>query len=116
MQTRLEEALHRGGGLYTPLDVIDAIETGAMQAFHCERGFVVTEIRVFPRKKVLHLVAACGELDAVLELQDQVVAFARENECDLVSAVGRRGWLREPRNGRGGWREAGAFFIWTLEG
>jgi hypothetical protein len=115
MRTRLEEALDRGGGLYGPLDVIEAVRGGQMQAFHCERGFVVSEIRVFPRKRVLHLIAVCGELDAVLELQPQVVAFAREHGCDMVTAVGRRGWLREPRNDRGEWKEAGAFFVWALE-
>lgn len=92
LRRRVAEALEQGGGIFTPADVRDAIQDGRMQAWTKNDSLVVTEVLAFPRKRILHIVFAVGELDDVLALQPQFEAFGREHDCDKVVMEGRAGW------------------------
>ena len=55
IQDWIEAALEYSGGTHVYQDIVDAIGEGRMQLWLGERGCAVTEIVVFPRKKVLHV-------------------------------------------------------------
>ena len=45
-----------------------------MQLWQGPRGCIVTEIVVYPRKKVLNLFLAGGELDQIVDMNDDITA------------------------------------------
>jgi hypothetical protein len=114
MRDRFEKALALAGDVHSFQDILDDLKSGAKQAFWSDRAFVVTEIGVFPRKKILNLVYLAGEMDDVLALQPQIEAFGKEHGCSFMTAVGRPGWLRVlPQRG---WRHTASVFMWPLGG
>lgn len=89
---QFRKALALMGGTHTLEDVLEMISTGAMQSHVYKRSWAITQIFEFPQKKVCEIFLAMGELDELLELHDQIVAFATAQECDLLRAIGRPGW------------------------
>lgn len=114
MRARFQKALDLGSNVYELEDIAAAVKSGAMQTFSNEDAFVVTQIGVFPRKKVLNILLLAGELDAVLALQPEIEAFGRQHGCELMTAMGRPGWQKIlPKLG---WRHTASLFTWDLGG
>lgn len=115
MNARLRKALAIGGDVYDVADIIEAIRDGRMQCFsRGDTAFVVTEVGVFPRKKVLNVVALCGKLEDVMSMHDELLDFAREQGCEFVSSFGRPGWAKVlPKYG---WRRTGVVHAYDLRG
>lgn len=90
----LEEALAYGGGTHTILDVLDQIQRGEAQIWANEEACIITEVHAYPRAKVLHFWLTTGALDAVLALEDEALAWGREQGCTSATLAGRRGWER----------------------
>ena len=51
----IEAALEYTGGTHNWEDVVESIAKGTMQLWAAPRGCIVTEIVVYPRKKVLNI-------------------------------------------------------------
>jgi hypothetical protein len=98
---KLERALKQGGDLYSLSDILDAIAEGRMQSWVEGQSWVVTQIAIYPRRRVLEVVAAIGDLKDCRILHDKILWFAEEMGLGLVSAYGRLGWAREAT--RHGW-------------
>jgi len=90
----LEAALELSGGTHTLDDVVQAIIKGEMQFWPAPKGCAVTEIVNYPRKKVLHIFLAGGEMEQIIDMDDSAVEFAKMNGCTGMSIAGRRGWKR----------------------
>lgn len=90
----LEAALEHTGGTHTLDDVVQAIAEGTMQFWPAPRGCAVTELISFPKKKVLHIFLAGGEMDQIIDMDSSAVEFARMNGCTGMSIAGRKGWSR----------------------
>ena len=88
----LEEALRRGGDTHTVEDVLDQLSMGEARLFENEDALIVVEIHDSPCKRVLHFWLATGELEAVVELSREVLAWAKEWGCKEATLAGRRGW------------------------
>lgn len=93
MMRRFEEGLRRGGGLYTPQDIIDACRDGEMQMWTHEDSFAVTQIVNFPRKRILNVVLVVGHMKDLDSIWPNVLQFAQDVAVDFVRAVGRPGWI-----------------------
>ena len=70
---------------------------------HCKRhdatlgsakGCIVTEIVIYPRKKVLNIFLAGGELDQILDMDHDVKNWAKEHGCTAATMSGRIGWKK----------------------
>ena len=74
-----------------------------MQLWPAPRGCIVTEIVVYPRKKVLNLFLAGGELDQLVDMNNDITAWAMKNKCAAGTMSGRIGWKKvlEPL----GWKQ-----------
>ena len=90
---KLEKLLARMGGLYTVGDILERIGSGRMQSFTHGESWVVTQIGVFPQKRVLEIIAAVGDIDELRILHDKVLNFALEMEIPVIQAYGRLGWV-----------------------
>ena len=90
----IEAALEHGGSTHTFEDVARMIYEGRLQIWPAERGCAVTEIIVYPRKKVLHCFLAGGELDQILDMIDSAIAWGKTQGCESLTLSGRLGWQR----------------------
>ena len=99
---KLQRALDAQGGLWTLSDILERVADGRMQSFVRNNSWIVTQISVFPRRRLLDIIAAVGDLHDCRILHGQILAFANEMNVDLVAAYGRRGWARDAD--RNGWK------------
>ena len=90
----IEAALNYSGGTHEFIDIVNGVLSGTMQLWAGERGCAVTEITVYPRKKILHVFLAGGDMEQILDFQESAAEFARINKCDSMTIAGRRGWTR----------------------
>jgi hypothetical protein len=93
-RARLAEALERAGDLYSIDDILERIADGRMQAHVSRETICVTEISVYPKRRVLTIILLAGDLADGEDLHEQVLAFARRLQCDAIVAQGRYGWAR----------------------
>lgn len=102
-QPYIKAALKYTKGTHTIRDIWDGIVTGNFQLWPGEKSAVVTEIQIFPAKKVMHIFLAGGDLDELLEMERSVRAFAVTIGCNSMSISGRRGWVKIFKGD--GWQE-----------
>ena len=69
-----------------------------MQLWSGERGCAVTEILVYPNKKILHVFLAGGAkghgIDQITDMHDSAVEFAKRENCQGMTVSGRAGWKK----------------------
>jgi hypothetical protein len=90
----IEDALKYSAGTHDIVDVLDAVATNRMQLWPGEQSAVVTEIMVYPRKKMLHVSLAGGNLKEISVMAPSIIDFAKHIEADGITIAGRRGWER----------------------
>ena len=90
----IEAALEYSGGTHDFMDVVDGVFAGRYQLWPAPRGCLVTEIVQYPKKKVLHIFLAGGEMDQLLDMYDDVSEFGRSQGCVRMTLAGRPGWKR----------------------
>lgn len=110
-QRRVEEMLEAFGGLYDFHDILHAIQDGEMQSFTDGVTWIVTRIANYPRKKVLEILVAVGDYQGVLSLQPEVVAFAKEQQCDILWTIARVGWEGKMTPG---WERSASVYVRAL--
>jgi hypothetical protein len=97
---KLERALDFQGGLYALTDILERCSDGRMQSWVQSNSWAVTQISIYPRRRMLEIVAAVGDLGDLRILHGRILKFANQMDVDLVAAYGRRGWTRDAdRNG-----------------
>lgn len=107
-KARLDKMLEDSGGLYVFEDIVGMIHTGQMQSFADGDNWVVTQVNKFPQKTVLDVVLVIGELDAILKMEDRLVAYKEEVGADVIIATGRLGWSKaHPEN----WKPVSVNFV-----
>jgi hypothetical protein len=100
----IEAALEYSGGTHEWSDIVEGIHSLRYQFWPAERGCAVTEIIMFPKKKIFHVFLAGGEMDQIVDMNDSAAQFAKAQGCDGMSIAGRKGWSRVLKNE--GWTES----------
>ena len=90
----IEAALEYSGGTHSYDDIMAGIESGHMQLWPAKKACAITEIVVYPQKKVLHVFLAAGDLDQIVDMIDAGAAWGIGQGCQMMTMNGRRGWLR----------------------
>lgn len=98
----IEAALEYSGGTHDFYDVAEAIAEGRMQLWPATLGCGVTEIVVYPKKKVLHVFLAGGDMNQLTDMIDAAAAWGKAQGCNGMTMAGRKGWERVLA--RHGWR------------
>jgi hypothetical protein len=99
----IESALAYSGGTHEYKDIVDGVLSGHMQLWSGDSGCAVTEITVYPSRKILHVFLAGGDMDQILDFEESAIKFAKMNGCDAMTLAGRKGWARVHRDR--GWKE-----------
>lgn len=90
-----DKALALGGHTHTRQDIAEGVASGRFQYWGDDECCLVTEIIEYPRKRVLHLFIAAGNLNRLLEQYlPAVKQFAKDNGCSALTSVSRKGFLK----------------------
>ena len=90
----IQSALDKGGNTHDFKDIVDGVLSGHMQLWPGEKGCGVTEIVVYPKKKVLHVFLAGGEMKTILEMEKDAIKWGKSQGCEAASISGRIGWKK----------------------
>ena len=110
---KLAKALERAGDLYSLDDILERIADGRMQAHVSRETIAVTEISVYPKRRVLTIILLAGDLADGENLHEQVFQFARKLECDAIVAQGRYGWAHLAKSH--GWKTVSSNLVFRKE-
>lgn len=99
----IQAALEYTKGTHTIRDIWKGIVDGRFFFWPGKESAIITDIEVYPQRRVMHIFLAGGDLDELLEMEKSVEAFARDIHCNSLSISGRRGWLRVFKDD--GWQE-----------
>tara|TARA_R110002153_G_scaffold53747_1_gene149613 strand:- start:732 stop:1088 length:357 start_codon:yes stop_codon:yes gene_type:complete len=90
----LEGALEYSGGTHIWQDIVDNVVTGKMQLWFGEKSSAITEILCYPRKKVLHVFLAGGDMNELIDMIEDASNWGRTQGCNAITMSGRKGWQR----------------------
>ena len=90
----IEAALEYSGGTHNFDDVVEGLKSGVLQLWPTPRGCIVTEIVLYPRKRVLNVFLGGGELDQILDMHTDVIEWAKAQGCTALTMSGRAGWKK----------------------
>ena len=99
---QINDALQYAEGTHTFDDVAAMIMNGRLVFIPMEDAFYVVEVVEYPRKKVLNIFLAGGELRTVLTSVKEIEHVAKNAGCSAVTLSGRRGWEKYAKEC--GWR------------
>ena len=94
IQIHIENALEYNANTLILQDIVDQIATGDMHLWAGKDSAIITQIVIFPRRKVLHVPFAGGNLAEIEEMSPFIIDFAKRLGCDMISIAGRKGWER----------------------
>lgn len=75
-------------------DVIGCLQRGEMQSFYNDRAVILTTIVQAPQKKYVEFFMSAGDMDALLELYEEVKLWAMDQGADFGRAYVRPGFER----------------------
>lgn len=88
-------AIATGPGVETIEDVERLIASGRYQFWAGRNAAAVTEVIEFQRRKILTVIHGGGDLGELLdEIEPALCEYAREQGCDGIMGLGRKGWER----------------------
>lgn len=96
LRPHIDAALEYSGEMptHTFNDIVDGIEAKKFQAWPGMRSILISEILAYPRKKGVHIFLAGGDLDELIDMQEDVATWAKAIGADHLSLCGRRGWKK----------------------
>lgn len=104
----IEAALGYSGGTHDFGDIVTGLERGVLQLWPTPKGCIVTEIVVYPKKRVLNVFLGGGELEQIMDMHGDVIEWAKAQGCSALTMSGRLGW-KKPLEARG-WRHQHASY------
>lgn len=93
-QKQIEAALKYSGGTHLFEDVAAAVAAGDMQLWANGDTVAITEVLMYPRKKVLHVFLGSGSREGLFEMIDGAWDWAQGIGCTAMTLAGRKGWLK----------------------
>jgi hypothetical protein len=107
---KLNRVLARMGGIYTAADILEKVGLGTMQMFAEGDSIAITQISVYPQKRVLDIIAVVGSIKDLRILHDRILTFAAEVGVDVIQAYGRGGWMADAL--KRGWTVKARSFVY----
>lgn len=88
----IENALAYSGGTHNFDDICLGVLSGNLQLWPTENSCMVTEVVVYPRKKVFHVFLAGGTLQELIDFHEPAIEWAKAQGCSGMTLSGRFGW------------------------
>jgi hypothetical protein len=98
----IEAALEYGGGTHEWEDIVKSLCEGKMQLWVGDKSAAITEILSYPKKKVLHVFLAGGDMNELISMINDASEWGKLQKCVSMTISGRRGWERVL--GKVGWK------------
>ena len=109
----IRSAIPYTNGTHTAEDVCLAILAGKLKLWTAPSACIVSEFIQYPRKRFLHYFLIAGDLETIIAMQPDIIEFARKNNCDAISGLGRPGWEKITK--RLGWDTHERYCVLTLQ-
>lgn len=93
-QDLIESALRFCGGTHLYEDIVEGVELEQFMFWPGQNSCIVTELADFPRKRLLHVFLAAGDLAELKDMEPSLQFFAKTLNCDAITLTGRSGWER----------------------
>jgi len=93
-QKWIESALDKGGNTHSFIDICEGVISGKMQLWSGQKGCAITEIVVYPNKKILHVFLAGGKMEQITDMQESAIEWGKAQGCEGMSLSGRKGWVK----------------------
>lgn len=90
----IEAALEYSGGTHDFDDIVRMVKANILQFWPASDACAITEIIEYPKKKVLHIFLAGGNMETIVDMNESAEYFAKLNGCTGMSIAGRRGWSK----------------------
>ena len=90
----IQAALDHAGNLFTLDDVWEVVAHGKAQFWPGNECALVTEIKQFPRKRILNVWLAGGKLEELIVMSHYIREYAKRWQCDAMMIQGRPGWQK----------------------
>lgn len=97
----IKDALEYSDGTHDLQDVADQIHNGDLQLWPANQTALVTQLIEYPKRKSIHVFLAGGNIDEIVNMEDSVFSWAKEQGCDMLTFTGRLGWGRSKLKDRG---------------
>lgn len=96
LEKRIERLLLHSGGEWALSDFMELIYSSKIQLFDYQGILILTEVQIFPQKRILHVWGVEGDsaLEKLPEIVDWVKELARALDCVELRCQGRKGWER----------------------
>lgn len=94
----IEKAMDHGTKTHTKDELKYLVMTGQCHLYFSTEGCVVTFIKQFPQAKIMELWYAGGKLDALFDLEPQILEDSKSWGCTHVQVSGRMGWQKALKN------------------
>jgi hypothetical protein len=109
---QVEKALALMGNTHSFEDILDMIDSGAMQSFSDGDTWAITQVVDMPQKRVLEVFLVVGTLEGMQTIEPAVMDFAKHIGADMVRAFGRDGFLSVSKGY--GWRNGQRLYLKEL--
>lgn len=103
-QSWIQDALDKGDDTHDFVHIVDGIMEQRFQFWPHADCCVITEIIDYPKKRVIHVFLAGGDFASIIQLEPNIIEWAKSIGCTDVSLSGRKGWLRRLK--QYGWLDA----------
>jgi len=90
----IRAAIDRGTATHGFEDIAKAVLACDMQLWADDTGCAVTEVMVYPKRKVMNIFLAGGELEAVGRIVERIERFAPHIGVQSLTYIGRPGWAK----------------------
>ena len=90
----IEAALEYSGGTHDFDDIVRMVKANILQFWPAADACAITEVIEYPKKKVLHIFLAGGNMDTIVDMNESAEYFAKLNGCTGMSIAGRKGWSK----------------------
>lgn len=90
----IQAALDHAGNLFALEDIWKELSLGRAQFWPGNECALVTEIKQYPRKRVLNVWLAGGKLEELMVMSNYIREYAKRCQCDAMTIQGRPGWQK----------------------
>ena len=85
----IEAALEYTGGTHDYEDIVQGCYEARMQLWPAERAAAITEVIRYPKKKVLHVFLAGGEMKQLLDMIADAAEWGRQHGCEAMTMAAK---------------------------
>ena len=96
LRPQIEAALAYSGDTptHTFMDIVQGIEEARFQGWYGKNSVLITEVKLYPQSRTVHIFLAGGDLEETIALQELVVEWGKMIGANQMSLCGRKGWKR----------------------